>query len=230
MGVVYRAYQHRLNRLVAIKMILTGQLAGADERARFMMEGSLLAQLNHPNFVQVYEVGTVEVSPGTLQPFLVLEHVEGGNLKAKLSAQAVSFAEAARLVVVLARGMEAAHAQGIVHRDLKPANVLIGRDGTLKITDFGLAKELSASASLTPTGLAIGTPAYMAPEQAQGRGNIGPATDVYALGAILYEMLTGRPPFEGDTPVQILVQVLEKPPTAMGRLRAGCRATWKRSA
>ena len=218
MGVVYRAYQHRLNRLVAIKMILTGQLAGAEERARFMMEGSLLAQLNHPNFVRVYEVGTVEVSPGTVQPYLVLEHVEGGNLKAKLAREPLSFVEAAQLVLVLARAMEAAHAQGIVHRDLKPANVLI-QESILKITDFGLAKDLSSTASLTPTGLAVGTPSYMAPEQARGQGNIGPPTDVYALGTILYEMLTGRPPFAGDTPVEILLAVLEKPPIPMAMMR-----------
>src|SRR5579872_3556117 len=168
MGVVYRAYQHRLNRLVAIKMILAGHLAGTEERVRFLMEGALLARLSHPNFVQVYEVGTVEVAAGTAQPYLVLEHVEGGSLKMKMAGKPLPFREAAGQVLVLARAIEAAHAQGIIHRDLKPANVLVAADGTLKITDFGLAKELGTGASLTPAGLTVGTPSYMAPEQARG--------------------------------------------------------------
>ena len=212
MGVVYRAFQQRLNRVVAIKMILSGHLAGMEERVHFLMEGALLARLNHPNFVQVHEVGTVELSSGTLQPYLVLEHVEGGSLKARMAEQPLPFQEAAHHVLILARAMESAHAQGIIHRDLKPANVLIATDGTLKITDFGLAKELGTNASLTPTGLAVGTPCYMAPEQARGDAAIGPGTDVYALGAILYEMLTGRPPFRGETPMEILLQVLEQTP------------------
>ena len=220
MGVVYEAYQHRLKRLVAIKMILTGTLAGAEERVRFLMEGELLARLSHANFVQVYEVGTVELSPGTVQPYLVMEYVDGGNLKGKMGQAQMSFREAADVVRCLARAMEAAHAQGIIHRDLKPANVLVAHDGTLKITDFGLAKELNTSSSLTPTGLTIGTPHYMAPEQAAGRlGAIGPATDVYASGAILYEMLTGKPPFPGDTPMDVVLQVLDKAPAMPNRAR-----------
>jgi WD40 repeat protein len=221
MGVVYRAYQHRLNRLVAIKMILGGHLVGAEERVRFLMEGELLARLNHPNFVQVYEVGTIEPLPGTVQPYLVLEHVEGSCLKARLMDRPLPFREAARLALVLARAMETAHAQGIVHRDLKPANVLVARDGTLKITDFGLAKELGTGTSLTPTGLALGTPGYMAPEQARAHAHIGPATDVYALGAVLYEMLTGRAPFTGEVAVEVMLQVLENTPAPASRLRAG---------
>jgi len=222
MGVVYEAYQRRLQRTVAIKMILAGTLAGPEERVRFKMEGELLARLSHPNFVQVYEVGTVEVSASTVQPYLVLEHVDGGSLKGRLAKSPLSAREAAGQVLTLARAVEAAHAQGIVHRDLKPANVLVARDGTLKITDFGLAKELGANTSLTPTGLTVGTPNYMAPEQTAGRSAaIGPATDVYALGAILYEMLTERPPFEGDTPMEVLLQVLQRPPVPVSRLRPG---------
>ncbi len=220
MGVVYRAHQHRLNRVVAIKMILTGQLAGPEDRVRFLMEGALLARLNHPNFVQVHEVGTLALSPELAQPYLVLEHVEGGSLKARLAQGALPVREAAQLVLVLARAMEAAHAQGIIHRDLKPANVLFSRDGTPKITDFGLAKELGSGASLTPTGLAVGTPAYMAPEQARG-GIVGPAADVYALGAILYEMLAGQPPFQGVTAMEVILQVMDRPAPSMARLRPG---------
>jgi WD40 repeat protein len=220
MGVVYRAFQHRLNRLVAIKMILAGQLANPEDRVRFQLEGELLGRLHHPNFVQVYEVGTLEVAGGAVQPYLVLEHVDGGSLKNKLTERPLDYREAARLVLVLARAMEAAHAQGIVHRDLKPANVLIDRDGTLKITDFGLAKELSGGASLTPAGATLGTPGYMAPEQARG-GMVGPGVDVYALGAILYELLTGRPPFVGDTPVVVVLQVLQQPPSPLRQLRPG---------
>ncbi|HVS37530.1 MAG TPA: protein kinase [Gemmataceae bacterium] len=222
MGVVYLAQQHRLNRLVAVKMILTGGLAEAEDRVRFMLEGELLARLSHPNFVQVYEVGTVEPSPGVVHPYLVLEHVDGGSLKARMMKGPLAPRDAAHLVLTLARAMETAHAQGIVHRDLKPANVLIARDGTLKITDFGLAKELSGDASLTPTGRAMGTPAYMAPEQAVGNsGSVGPAADVYALGAILYELLTGRPPFAGEGMMEVLFQVVEKAPTPPRTLRPG---------
>ena len=218
MGVVYRAHQHRLNRVVAIKMILAGQLALAEDRVRFQMEGELLARLHHPNFVQVYEVGTLERAPGAIQPYLVLEHVNGGSLKQKLKEQPLGWREAAGLVLVLARAMEAAHAQGIVHRDLKPANVLIAGDGTLKITDFGLAKELGGDTSVTPAGATLGTPGYMAPEQARSEA-VGPAVDVYALGAILYELLSGRPPFVGDTPVAVVVQLLHEAPTPLRQLR-----------
>lgn len=221
MGVVYEAYQHRLKRLVAIKMILTGSLAGAEERFRFLMEGELLARLNHPNFVQVYEVGTIEATPGTVQPYLVMEYVQGGSLRRRMQNGPMPIDEAVRTALVLARAMAAAHAQGIIHRDLKPANVLVAESGALKITDFGLAKEVQASASLTPTGLMVGTPLYMAPEQATGRGNmIGPLVDVYALGAIFYEMLAGTPPFPGDTPMEVLLGVLEKAPSSPRHLRA----------
>jgi WD40 repeat protein len=220
MGVVYRAHQHRLNRVVAIKMILAGQLARAEDRVRFQMEGELLARLRHPNFVQVYEVGTLQREAGVVQPYLVLEYVEGGNLKGMIAGKPLPFGEAARLVLVLARAMAAAHAQGIVHRDLKPGNVLLAGDGTLKITDFGLAKEVGSETTLTPAGVTVGTPGYMAPEQARGE-MVGPAVDIYALGAILYELLTGRPPFVGDTPMAVVLQVLHKAPASLRQLRPG---------
>jgi WD40 repeat protein len=221
MGVVYLVFQHRLNRMVAVKMILAGQLAGAEERVRFRMEGTLLARLSHPNFVQVHEVGTVEVGDETAQPYLVLEYIDGGSLKARLAERPLSFREAAQSALVLARAMAAAHTQGVIHRDLKPANVLIARDGTLKITDFGLAKEMDTRASLTASGQALGTPSYMAPEQAKAHAHVGPAADVYALGAILYEMLTGRPPFAGEAPMDVILQVLENTPAPASQLRAG---------
>jgi WD40 repeat protein len=218
MGVVFQAYQRRLGRPVAIKMILSGRLAGPEERARFMMEGGLLARLNHPNFVQVYEVGMVDVAGGA-QPHLVLEYVNGGSLRSELEGNTVPPREAARQVLVLTRAIDTAHAQGIIHRDLKPANVLRAGDGTLKITDFGLAKELGANDGLTPTGLTVGTPEYMAPEQARGDKYVGPATDIYALGAILYEMLSGRPPFRGATSVEVVLKVLSEAPTPPSRER-----------
>jgi eukaryotic-like serine/threonine-protein kinase len=219
MGVVYHAVQTRLDRPVAIKMILTGRLAGPEDRVRFLMEGELLARLSHPNFVHIYEVGTIEIAPGVAQPYLVLEYVDGGNLRARMAKGPLPVREAAAQLLVLARAIEAAHAQGIIHRDLKPANVLIARDGTPKISDFGLAKELGAGSSLTPTGLTLGTPDYMAPEQARGDPAIGPAADIYALGAIFYEMLTGKPPFGGTTPVAVILQVLEQSPVSASRIR-----------
>jgi hypothetical protein len=221
MGIVYRGHQDRLNRAVAIKMILAGQLAGIEDHVRFRMEGALLARLNHPNFVQVHEVGTIEISPGTVQPYLVLEYVEGTTLRQEMAAGPMAFEHAARRMLELARAIEAAHAQGIVHRDLKPTNVLINRAGVLKITDFGLAKELSGDGSLTPTGITVGTPDYMAPEQAHGKAPVGPPADIYALGSIFYEMLTGQTPFVGTTAVDVIVQVLGRPPTSAIRLRPG---------
>jgi WD40 repeat protein len=225
MGVVYQAQHERLKRLVAIKVLRTGGLAGSEERIRFLLEGELLARLNHPNFVQVYEVGTVEVTPGTIQPFLVMEYVDGGSLKVRIGDEPLPPREAARQVLVLARAMEAAHAQGIIHRDLKPANVLIAHDGTPKITDFGLAKELGEAGSLTPDGVAMGTPSYMAPEQAAGKSSaVGTAADVYSLGAIFYEMLTGHPPFGKAQPMEVLWQVMVKAPVAPRRLRSSIPA------
>jgi hypothetical protein len=221
MGVVFYAVQSKLDRPVAIKMILAGRLAGPEERVRFLMEGGLLARLNHPNFVQVYEVGTVEASAGMAQPYLVLEYVDGGNLRAELAGKPRPARRAAEQVLVLARAIEAAHAQGVVHRDLKPANVLIAGDGTLKISDFGLAKDIGTGEGLTPSGITLGTPEYMAPEQARADRTIGPAVDIYALGAILYEMLTGRPPFTGNTPVEIILKVLDQVPTSPSQLRPG---------
>ncbi len=208
MGVVYKARQERLNRLVALKMILAGPHADARDAARFKIEAEAVARLQHPNIVQIYEVG----EHGGL-PFFSLEFVSGGSLSDRLGGAPVPPAEAARLAETLARAAHAAHRAGVVHRDLKPANVLLTPDGTPKITDFGLAKKLDDASGQTVSGAVMGTPSYMAPEQAAGQAHaVGPAADVYALGAVLYEMLTGRPPFRGDTLLDTLEQVRSRDP------------------
>ncbi len=215
MGVVYKARQVALNRVVALKMILGGAHAGSDELARFRIEAEAVAQLQHPNIVQVYDVGECEG-----KPFFSLEFVEGGSLDQKLNRKAQKAKEAAGLLEVLARAMHSAHEKGIVHRDLKPANILLTSDGEPKITDFGLAKRLADDSSKTQSGSVMGTPSYMAPEQAAGRvEDMGPATDVYALGAILYDALTGRPPFKGATVADTLNQVRNDEPMPPSRLQ-----------
>ena len=208
MGVVYKARHVGLNRVVALKMILSGAHAGAEELQRFRMEGEAVAQLAHPGIVQVFEIGEHDG-----RPFFTLEFVDGGALTDRLKQGPLSAGEAARTMETLARTMHAAHLKKIVHRDLKPANVLLTREGAPKITDFGLAKRLDAAEGLTASGAIMGTPAYMAPEQARGQiREIGPRTDVYALGAILYELLTGRAPFKGATSIELLQQVADVAP------------------
>lgn len=174
MGVVYRARQVALNRLVALKMILAGPHAGPEELARFRTEAEAIAQLQHPNIVQVYEIGEAEG-----RAYFSLEFVEGGSLASQLNGTPLPATRVAQLVEVLARAIHYAHLHGIIHRDLKPANVLLTADGTPKITDFGLAKKLEGGTGQTQSGDVMGTPSYMAPEQAQGKiGQIGPAVDV----------------------------------------------------
>jgi hypothetical protein len=215
MGVVYQARHLGLNRLVALKMILAGGHAGPDELARFRGEAEAVARLKHANVVQVYDVGEA----GGL-PYFSLEFVEGGSLDKKLAGTPLPPTEAAALVETLARAIAAAHAAGLVHRDLKPANVLLTSDGTPKVTDFGLAKRLD-TAGQTASGAVMGTPSYMAPEQAGGKSKeTGPACDVYALGAILYECLTGRPPFKGPTPLDTIMQVVADEPVPPARLQS----------
>jgi serine/threonine-protein kinase len=214
MGVVFKARHLRLNRLVALKMALAGAYAGPQELARFQREAEAVAGLRHPNVVQIYDVGD---SDG--RPYFTMEFVEGGSLAQKLSGTPQPARQAAALLASLAGAVQAAHQSGIVHRDLKPANVLLGADGTPKITDFGLARRLQGGAGLTQSGAPLGTPSYMAPEQARGQTHaIGPAVDVYALGAILYELLTGRPPFQGETPTETVLQVLSQEPVSPARL------------
>ena len=173
--------------------------------------------MQHPNIVQIHEVGEHDGLP-----FFSLEFVDGGSLAQQLDGTPWPPRRAAELVESLARGVAAAHRQGIVHRDLKPANVLLTADGTPKITDFGLAKSLAADSGQTRTGSIMGTPSYMAPEQADGKTKqVGPLADVYALGAILYELLTGRPPFRGATALETLEQVMNAEPVPPSRLVPG---------
>jgi serine/threonine-protein kinase len=216
MGVVYRAWQCALDRPVAVKMLLAGPLASPQEFGRFRRETAALACLRHPNIVQVYDAGDVDG-----RPYFAMELVEGGSLAQKLAGTPQPARPAAALVSALAGAVEVAHKSGIVHRDLKPANILLTADGTPKVSDFGLARRLGGEDGLTRTGAVLGTPSYMAPEQAQGRADaVGPAIDVYALGAILYELLTGRPPFRAATAAETLRQVTDEEPVPPSRLNA----------
>jgi serine/threonine-protein kinase len=214
MGVVYWARQCALDRPVAVKMLLAGPFAGRHELGRFRRETAALACLRHPNIVQVYDAGDVGG-----RPYFAMELVEGGSLARKLSGTPQPARSAAALVSALAGAVEVAHKSGIVHRDLKPANVLLTADGTPKVSDFGLARRLGDEDGLTRTGAALGTPSYMAPEQAQGRADaVGPAADVYSLGAILYELLTGRPPFRAETDLETVQLVIFREPVSPSRL------------
>ena len=212
MSVVYLARQAALNRLVALKVIRARVYADPDVAARFRDEAEAAARFQHPNIIQVYEVGEFEG-----QGYLVLEYAAGGSLQQKLAGNPQPPREAARLIEHLARALHYAHQHGIVHRDLKPANVVLTEDGIPKVTDFGLAKLMEREAGLTRTGDIMGTPSYMAPEQASGTpADVTAAADIYALGAILYEMLTGRPPFKGATPLSTLGQAAEPGGAAAG--------------
>jgi hypothetical protein len=217
MGVVYLAEQTGLGRRVALKF-LKAELAGSpSQRARLLVEATALAKLQHPNIVQIFSAGAHEG-----RSFIVQEYVGGGSLDRKLDRQPASPRLAGEMVATLARAVEHAHRQRIIHRDLKPSNVLLTADGVPKISDFGLAKQsdLDAESNQTQSGTILGSPSYMAPEQSLGkRGTVGPAADVYALGAILYEMLTGRPPFLGSSTLETLEQVRTADPVPPRRLQ-----------
>ena len=216
MGVVYRARHLGLERVVALKMIRAGAQASPDELARFRSEAALQARVHHPNIVQIFEVGEAGSCP-----YFALECVEGASLDKRIAGTPQPARAAAQLVETLARAVQHAHAKGLVHRDLKPANILVAADGTPKVGDFGLAKRLEGDAGQTQSGAVIGTPNYLAPEQAWGRLKaIGRATDVYALGTILYELLTGRPPFLGATAADTIMQVRHQEPVPPRRLLA----------
>ena len=215
MGVVYKARQAGLNRVVALKMILSGDHADEQERARFRSEAEAVARIQHLNIIQIYEIGEEDG-----RPYFSLEYVDGGSLTARIDGEPQPPREAARIVHLLAGAMDCAHKAGVVHRDLKPGNVLLTADGTPKITDFGLAKRVQEDSGQTRSGSILGTPGYMAPEQAEGKNNeVGPPADVYALGAILYELLTGRMPFRAPSVLETLEQVRTREPVAPAELQ-----------
>ena len=208
-------------------MILAGQLADETEVKRFYTEAEAAANLDHPGIVPIYEVGQHEG-----QHYFSMGFVEGQSLCPRLADGPLPPREAAELMVQVAEAIEYAHQQGVIHRDLKPANILLDAKGNPRVTDFGLAKKLQADSGLTGSGQIMGTPSYMPPEQAGGkRGEVGPAADVYALGATLYCLLTGRPPFQAATPMDTLIQVVgRRAGPAAAAQRDRCRATWRRSA
>src|SRR5262249_20867906 len=217
MGVVYRARQLRLNRPCALKMILAGAHATPDAAARFLAEAAAVAKLQHPHIVQIFHIDEHDGFP-----YFEMEYVGGGSLAARLDGTPRPPREAARLVETLAGAMAEAHRRGVVHRDLKPANILLTPEGAPKVADFGLAKLVDVEAGLTRADSGLGSPSYKAPEQAEGKNRgIGPAVDLYALGAILYEKVTGRPPFLGATVLETLQQVKTAEPVPPSRLVPG---------
>src|SRR5262249_3394630 len=232
MGVVYLARHQELKRLVALKMILAGVHADEETLARFHREAEAVARLQHPGITQIHDVGQHDG-----RPYLALEYVDGSNLYDQLAGKALAPRAAAGLVETIARTAHYAHQRVIVHRDLTPLNILLASSTSTpgvrlskydpksyepKITDFGLAKELDAEVIRTQSGMVMGTPSYMSPEQAQGKSHeLGPATDVYAIGAILYHTLTCRPPFLAATSYDTLKQVIEREPVPPARLQPG---------
>lgn len=208
MGIVFRARQVNLGREVAIKMIQQDRLNSPEDHQRFLAEAEATARLEHPGIVQVYEVGEVE---GT--PFFSMQFIRGETLAQRLRSGPMGQRQAAALIANVARAIDYAHRQGILHRDIKPSNILLDEHGNAKVTDFGLAKFFHANDHLTRTGAILGTPSYMSPEQAAGRSNqLGPTSDVYSLGTVLYHSLTGRPPLVADSPLELALKILEQEP------------------
>jgi len=208
MGVVYRAEQISLGRQVAVKMILKDQLASESERQRFFAEARATARLQHTGIVPVYDVGEIDG-----RPYFAMQYIQGRTLQELINTHSVDERQSVRVVAMIAQAVDFAHQNGILHRDIKPSNILVDSNGIARLTDLGLAKHTDAGESLTRTGVVLGTPSYMSPEQASGRmGNISPASDVYSLGSVLYHALTGRPPFVGKTTMDMLLQVMEQDP------------------
>jgi serine/threonine-protein kinase len=204
MGIVYKARQARLNRVVALKMILAARLDSPIDLERFQREAEAPANLEHPNVVPIYEVGEHQG-----QPYFSMKLLKGGSLDRHMARFARDLRAGVKLLAAVADAVHFAHEQGLLHRDLKPANILLDGDDQPCVSDFGLARRLQGGGTLTQAGLVVGTPSYMAPEQAVGRKALTPAADVWSLGAMLYELLTGRPPFRADTPLETLMRVVE---------------------
>ena len=220
MGVVYKARQVRADRIVALKLMINLERARPQDIKRFTVEAQSSARLHHPNIIQVYEVGQSGQSP-----YFTQEFASGGTLAKKISKQLLSHVDTARMMLCLANAVAYAHSRQIVHRDLKPLNILLDEHGEPKVADFGLARRMEDQSHLTQDGTILGTPSYMAPEQASGNSNaIGPLSDVYALGAILYELLTGRPPFKGATVWEVIQQVRSADPAPPSQLQSGLPA------
>lgn len=216
MGVVFKARHLKLNRTVAVKTMRAGAYACPEELARFRREAEAVAALRHPNIVQIHDAGEIAG-----HPYFTMEYVEGGTLAASLANNPLPARRAAELLAILASAVQFAHQSGFLHRDLKPANILLTPDGAPRITDFGLVRAVNADPELTRSGVPVGTPKYMAPEQAAGRTHeVGPAVDVYALGAVLYEMLTSRPPFDGQSMPEVVQKVVHDEPPPPSRLNA----------
>lgn len=208
MGVVYKARQIGLDRIVAVKMVLGAHLASPEHVRRFQAEARAAARVRHPNIVPIHEVGQLHG-----QDYFAMELIEGESLAERIARGPLGVESAVRMLIAVARAVDHLHEQEIVHRDLKPSNILLDGEELPYVTDFGLAKVFAGDSQMTATGVIAGTPSYMAPEQAAGkRGKVGPAVDVYSLGAILYELLAGRPPFRGDTPLDTLLEVLDREP------------------
>ena len=215
MGIVYKAHQERLDRFVALKMIRAGGGARPEDLARFETEAKAVAAIEHNNIIKIFDIGEQDGLP-----YFSLEYLPGGSLSQRIGGKPQPFDQAAHIVETLARAIHVAHEHKVIHRDLKPANVLFAADGTLKITDFGLVKRLESDSKQTRSGSILGTPSYMAPEQARGESQtVGPAADQYALGAILYDLLTGRPPFQGTSVLDTLEMVRSKEPVAPSQLQ-----------
>ena len=208
MGIVYRAVQKSLQRVVAVKMLLRRDLASQADLSRFRSEAEAAAQLDHPGIVSIFEVGEHQG-----HPFYSMRYIEGTTLAKRLQAGPIPPREGAQILLRVAEAVQAAHARGVLHRDLKPSNILIDLAGEPHVSDFGLAKRLEGNQTMTHTGAILGTPCYMSPEQAAGsRGDVGPASDVWSLGAILYQVLVDRPPFQASSPMDTLLAVLEVEP------------------
>jgi serine/threonine protein kinase len=208
MGVVFKARQISLDRIVAIKMILPGPRANPDDLERFRLEAEATAKLRHPNIVTVYDVGSIDG-----QPYYSMDFIDGPSMSQRVAPGPLPGRLAGRLIMIVARALHHAHTHGILHRDIKPSNILLDGEDEPHVTDFGLAKRLGGDSGHTRTGAIMGTPSYMAPEQAAGKTKeLGPPCDIYGMGAVLYELLTGRPPFRSDTPLDTIKHVLERDP------------------